>query len=36
VGVGDGLDVIEEAGQVLLGGLAAAAVEGIDAGHAGA
>ena len=34
--IGDGPDVIEESGQVLLGGLAAAAVEGIDAGHAGA
>ena len=34
--VGDVPDVVEESGQVLLGGLAAAAVEGIDAGHAGA
>ena len=34
--VGDGPDVVEQSGQVLLGGLAAAAVEGIDAGHAGA
>jgi hypothetical protein len=36
VGVGDGADVVEEPGEVLLGGLAASAVEGIDAGHAGA
>jgi hypothetical protein len=36
VAVGDRPDVIEESGQVLLGGLATAAVEGIDAGHAGA
>jgi hypothetical protein len=36
VGIGDGPDVVEQSGQVLLGGLAAAAVEGIDAGQAGA
>jgi hypothetical protein len=34
--VGDGPDVIEQSRQVLLGGLTTAAVEGIDAGHAGA
>jgi hypothetical protein len=34
--VGDGPDVLQQSWQVLLGGLAAAAVEGIDAGHAGA
>jgi hypothetical protein len=36
VGIGDGTNVIEESGQVLLGGLATSAMEGIDAGHAGA
>jgi len=34
--VGDGPNVVQEAGQVLLGGFAAAAMEGVDAGHAGA
>jgi len=36
MGVGDGPDVVEESGQMLLGGLASSAMEGIDAGHAGA